>query len=84
MSDLDPDRRRGATLYSERLLGLRHDACPLCGEWEDSTGWLLFREDAGPHRWYIDFRCAGCGSRGGVWEREWQPLIDEALGAEAD
>ena len=84
LSDLGSDQLRGAVLYSERLLGLRHEECPLCGGWEDSTGWLLYREDAGPCRWYVDFRCAGCGSRGGVWKREWQSLLDEVLGAGAD
>lgn len=82
MSGLNDDRYGSALLYDERLLGLRHDGCSLCGEWESSTGWLLYREDAGPYRWYIDFRCAGCGSRGGVWKREWQPLIDKVLEAQ--
>lgn len=84
MGDLNHDRRNRAVLYDERLHGLRYDSCSLCGEWEDSTGWLLYSEDAGPYRWYIEFKCAGCGSQGGVWKREWQSLIDKVLEAQAN
>jgi hypothetical protein len=79
LSDACSDRPDGATLYSERLLGLR-DECPLCGGPEDSTGWLLAREGVGP-RWYVDLKCTVCGSRGGTWRREWLPLIEEVLEA---
>jgi hypothetical protein len=73
-SDRGPD---GAILYSERLLGLRSE-CPLCSGQENSTGWLLHREEAGSH-WYVDLKCTDCGSRGGTWKREWLPLIEEIL-----
>ncbi len=80
MNDSGSDRPEGATLYSERLLGLR-DECSLCSGAENSTGWLLKREGVGP-RWYVDLKCTGCGSRGGTWRREWLPLIEEVLEAE--
>ena len=67
----------GAALYSERLLGLRGE-CPVCGGPESSTGWLIHREDGGS-RWYVDLKCADCGSRGGTWRLEWLPLIEEVL-----
>ena len=79
LSDSDFDRPDGATLYSERLLGLLGE-CPVCGGVENSTGWLLKREGDDP-RWYVDLRCEGCGSRGGTWTREWVPLIEEVLEA---
>ena len=77
MSDSDFDRPVGATLYSERLLGLRGE-CPVCSRVENSTGWLLEREGVGP-RWCVDLQCTGCRSRGGTWNREWVPLIEEVL-----
>jgi hypothetical protein len=77
LSDSDSDRPDGATLYSERLLGLRGE-CPVCSGSENSTGWLL--EGVGP-RWYVDLQCTDCGSRGGTWNREWVPLIEEVLEA---
>jgi hypothetical protein len=80
LSDSDFDRPDGATLYSEQLLGLRSE-CPLCGGLENSTGWLLQREDDGC-RWYVDLKCTDCGSRGGTWRREWAPLIEEVLETE--
>ena len=79
MSDSDFDRPDGATLYSERLIGLRGE-CPVCSRVENSTGWLLKREGGDP-RWYVDLQCEGCGSRGGTWNREWVPLIEEVLEA---
>lgn len=79
MSGSGSDRPDGATLYSERLLGLRGE-CPVCSGPENSTGWLLEREGVGP-RWYVDLQCTGCGSRGGTWNREWVPLIEEVLEA---
>jgi hypothetical protein len=77
LSDLDPDRPRGAVLYSEKLLGLRSE-CPACGDWESSTGWL-FKGAGGGSRWYIELKCAGCRSRGGTWKREWLHLIEGVL-----
>src|ERR687889_13760 len=62
LSDSGSDRPDGATLYSERLLGL-WDECPVCSSLEKSTGWLLEREGVGP-RWYVELQCTGCGSRG--------------------
>jgi hypothetical protein len=79
LSDSDFDRPDGAALYSERLLGLRGE-CSVCSGVENSTGWLLKREGGDPH-WYVDLQCEGCGSRGGTWNREWVPLIEEVLGA---
>lgn len=84
MSDSDFDRPDGATLYSERLLGLWSE-CPVCGRVENSTGWLLKREGGDP-RWYVDLQCEGCGSRGGTWNRAWATLIEEvqvAAGSES-
>ena len=83
LSDVDFDRPCGAVLYSENLLGL-WDECPLCGGRESSTGWLLYREDAGDFCWYLDLKCPHCGSRGSTWKREWMPLIDEVLEAKAE
>lgn len=80
MSDLKSDRPPGAILYSEKLLGLRSE-CPVCGEWERSTGWLLSRE-GDTFRWYVDLKCTGCLSRGGTWKRDWLPLIEGVLKAE--
>ena len=77
MSDSKSERPAGAVLYSEKLLGLRSE-CPVCGEREGSTGWLLKREGAAPG-WYVELKCTGCRSRGGTWKREWQPLIQEVL-----
>jgi hypothetical protein len=74
------DRPTGAILYSEKLLGLRIE-CPACGEWECSTGWLLYRAGE-TSRWYVDLKCTGCLSRGGTWKREWLPLIEEVLEGE--
>jgi len=79
LSDSGSDRPDGATLYSERLLGLRGE-CPVCSGPENSTGWLLEREGVGP-RWYVDLQCVRCGSRGGTWNREWVLLIEEVLEA---
>lgn len=75
MSDSDSDAPAGAVLFSEKLLGLKSE-CPACGEWEISTGWLVYREEDG-FRWYIDLKCSGCRSRGVVWKRAWMPLIEE-------
>jgi hypothetical protein len=61
------------------LLGLRSE-CPLCSEREVSTGWLLYHDDAQSY-WYLDLKCAGCGSRGATWRGEWLPLINEVLEA---
>ena len=79
MSDSGSERPDGATLYSERLLGLRGE-CPACSGVENSTGWLLKRVGGNP-RWYVDLQCEGCGSRGCTWRREWVPLIEEVLEA---
>lgn len=79
LSDSDSDPPTGAVLFSEKLLGLRGE-CPVCGEWESSTGWLLYREGDG-FRWYVDLKCTGCRSQGGTWKREWLPLIEEVLTA---
>ena len=46
----------------------------------EQYGVLFKREGVGP-RWYVELKCAGCGSRGGTWNREWVPLIDEVLEA---
>jgi hypothetical protein len=80
LSDLKSDRPPGAVLYSEKLLGLRSE-CPACGEWEDSTGWLLCHE-GDTSRWYVDFKCTGCRSRGPEWKLKLTPLIEEVLKAE--
>lgn len=81
MSEMVPERPPNAVLHSEQLLGLRSE-CPLCGEREISTGWLLYHDDA--HScWLLDLICIGCGSRGATWRREWQPLIHEVLEAKA-
>ena len=82
LGDLDSDRPPGAVLYSEKLLGLL-DYCPVCSGQESSTGWLLYREDTGGFCWYVELKCTVCGSRGGTWNREWMPLIDGVLEAEA-
>ena len=80
LSDSGSDRPDGATLYSERLLGL-WGKCPVCSGPENSTGWFLKREGGDP-LWYVDdLQCTGCGSRGGTWTREWVPLIEEVLEA---
>jgi hypothetical protein len=79
MSESEHDQPPGAVLFSEKLLGLRSE-CTACGEWENSTGWLLSREDQ-PFRWYVDLKCSGCRSRGSVWKRKWLPLIEEVLEA---
>ena len=80
MSHSSSDRPAGAVLYSEKLLGLRSE-CPACGEWEQSTGWLVSRE-GDPYLWYVDLKCTGCRSHGSTWKREWVPLIEEILEAE--
>jgi hypothetical protein len=77
MSELKYDPPPGAFLYSEKLLGLRSE-CPACGEWEHSTGWLLYREDYAFH-WYVDLKCLGCRSRGSSWRRDWMPLIEDVV-----
>jgi hypothetical protein len=79
LSDSDSDPPTGAAIFSEKLLGLR-DECSACGEWENSTGWLFYREGDG-FRWYVELKCTGCGSRGVTWKREWLPLIEEVLTA---
>ncbi len=79
MSDSDSERPPNAVLYSEKFLGLRGE-CPLCGERETSTGWLLYHDDAQSY-WYLDLKCTGCGSRGATWKQEWAPLMKEVLGA---
>jgi hypothetical protein len=81
MNDSKSNQPPDAILYSDKLLGLRGE-CPVCGEWESSTGWLLQREGESA-RWYVDLICGGCGSRGGTWKLEWQSLIEEVLEAEA-
>jgi len=67
----------GGILYSKELLGLRSE-CPACGEWEQSTGWLVHRTGE-TFSLYVDSICTGCRSRGAVWRREWSPLIEEVL-----
>lgn len=79
MSNIDSERPPNAVLHSEELLGLQGE-CPICGERELSTGWLLYRDDAQSY-WYLDLKCTGCGSRGATWRRDWLPLINEVLGA---
>ena len=79
MSNIDSELPSNAVLYSLKLIGLRSE-CPLCSEVEISTGWLLYHDDAQSY-WYLDLRCAGCGSRGATWRREWLPLINEVLEA---
>jgi hypothetical protein len=71
------DPPAGAVIFSEKLLGLQTE-CSACGEWESSTGWLVYREGDG-FDWYVDFKCPGCRSRGVTWKRDWQPLIEEVL-----
>jgi len=80
LSDSDSDAPAGAVLFSEKLLGLRAE-CSACGEWESSTGWLVYHEADG-FRWYVDLKCTGCRSRGVTWKREWLPLIEEVLEVE--
>lgn len=79
LSDSDSDPPAGAAIFSKKLLGLRAE-CSACGEWENSTGWLLSRE-GDSFRLYVDLKCTGCGSRGVTWKREWLPLIEEVLTA---
>lgn len=79
LSDSDSDPPAGAVLFSEKLLGLRAE-CSACGEWESSTGWLLYRDGDG-FRWYVELKCASCRSCGATWKREWLPLIEEVLKA---
>jgi hypothetical protein len=81
MSEFKNDRPPGAVLYSEKLLGLRSE-CPACGEWENSTGWLLRSEEDTLFRWYVDLKCSGCRGRGGTWKRDWQALTDEVFQSE--
>ena len=73
---LQPER---GILHSERLLGLQAE-CPVCSGPEKSTGWLLEREGENSC-WYIELKCADCGSRGGTWRLEWMPLIQDVLKA---
>ena len=77
MSDSKFNQPPGGILYSKELLGLRSE-CPVCGEWEHSTGWLLHRAGE-TFSLYVDSVCTGCRSRGAVWRSEWSPLIEEVL-----
>ena len=77
MKELESDPPVDAVLYSLKLLGLRSE-CPACGGVERSSGWLLYRKDD-TFRWYVDLKCTECGSRGGTWNREWLPLIEEVV-----
>ena len=80
VSDSDYDRPADGALYSEKLLSLRTE-CPVCGEWEEGTGWLVKRE-TGPLKWYVEVQCTGCRTRGGAWKGDWLPLITDLVRAE--
>lgn len=67
--------------FCDKLLGLRADCnIPYCREWEKSTGWLLY--DVATSSWFIGFECPDHG-RCAVWKQEWESLINEAIGINA-